>query len=109
MFTDLVKRQGIFYKLSEHFKLNHFTRSQYKKYLDDEVIRDVKHELKKRHDYYANLKDVYVPGQTEATFEDGDQDDDFTNDCVVCAENKRTIILWPCKCFAICDDCRITL
>jgi len=109
LFTDLVKRQGIFYKLSEHFKLNHFTRSQYKKYLDDEVIRDVKHELKKRHDYYANLKDVYVPGQTEATFEDGDQDDDFTNDCVVCAENKRTIILWPCKCFAICDDCRITL
>lgn len=108
MFTDIVKRQGIFYKLSEHFNLPHFTRSYYQKYLDDDVIKNVKHELKKRHDYYANLKDVYVPGKTE-TVSDADEDDDFSNDCVVCAENKRTIILWPCKCFAICDDCRITL
>ncbi|KAL6933651.1 hypothetical protein ACO0R3_001423 [Hanseniaspora guilliermondii] len=109
LLTDIVKKESIFNKISQHFKLHYFTRSYYKKYLDDEVIMDVKHELKKRHNYYATLKDVYLPNETEESENENEQEDDFSNDCVVCTENKRTIILWPCKCFAICDDCRITL
>lgn len=29
--------------------------------------------------------------------------------CVVCQCSAREIILWPCKCFALCEDCRLTL
>ncbi|SSD58271.1 uncharacterized protein SCODWIG_00032 [Saccharomycodes ludwigii] len=29
--------------------------------------------------------------------------------CVVCRTNMKNIILWPCRCFALCDDCRISL
>lgn len=29
--------------------------------------------------------------------------------CVICHENSRQIILWPCKCLAICEKCRISL
>lgn len=29
--------------------------------------------------------------------------------CVICHFNPREIITWPCKCFAICEDCRLCL
>ncbi|KAI9649614.1 hypothetical protein NHQ30_002195 [Ciborinia camelliae] len=29
--------------------------------------------------------------------------------CVVCQTSPRSVILWPCRCLSICDDCRITL
>ncbi|RLV89278.1 Protein ASI1 [Spathaspora sp. JA1] len=30
-------------------------------------------------------------------------------ECVICQTNIREIITWPCKCFAICDGCRLSL
>lgn len=30
-------------------------------------------------------------------------------DCVICQTNVREIITWPCKCFAICESCRLSL
>lgn len=29
--------------------------------------------------------------------------------CVICQCTPRQVILWPCKCFALCEDCRVTL
>lgn len=29
--------------------------------------------------------------------------------CVVCQSAPRTIIVWPCRCLSLCDDCRVTL
>ncbi|KAK4046608.1 hypothetical protein OIV83_005978 [Microbotryomycetes sp. JL201] len=29
--------------------------------------------------------------------------------CVVCAVEERTIVLWPCRCLTLCDDCRSNL
>ncbi|KAM3162739.1 hypothetical protein ACU8KH_03000 [Lachancea thermotolerans] len=29
--------------------------------------------------------------------------------CVVCKTNTRNIVLWPCKCFALCEECRVSL
>ncbi|KAI1332343.1 hypothetical protein F5Y16DRAFT_357564 [Xylariaceae sp. FL0255] len=29
--------------------------------------------------------------------------------CVVCQAAPRKIIVWPCRCLSLCDDCRVTL
>jgi hypothetical protein len=29
--------------------------------------------------------------------------------CVVCQCTPRSIIVWPCRCLSLCDDCRVTL
>lgn len=29
--------------------------------------------------------------------------------CVVCHSSPRTIIVWPCRCLSLCDDCRVAL
>ncbi|KAL5341180.1 hypothetical protein BJX70DRAFT_76776 [Aspergillus crustosus] len=29
--------------------------------------------------------------------------------CVVCQSNSRSIIVWPCRCLCICEDCRVSL
>ncbi|KAK3390875.1 hypothetical protein B0H63DRAFT_124944 [Podospora didyma] len=29
--------------------------------------------------------------------------------CVVCQSASRTIIVWPCRCLSLCDDCRVSL
>ncbi|PHH72368.1 hypothetical protein CDD82_6018 [Ophiocordyceps australis] len=29
--------------------------------------------------------------------------------CVVCQTSMRTIIVWPCRCLSLCDDCRVSL
>lgn len=34
---------------------------------------------------------------------------DFDLSCAVCKVNERNTILWPCRCFALCEDCRISL
>lgn len=44
--------------------------------------------------------------------EDEDEVEDFSSsryDCVVCQVNPREIITWPCKCFAVCELCRLSL
>ncbi|XBW37247.1 hypothetical protein QEN19_002830 [Hanseniaspora menglaensis] len=108
-FVDIVKRKDVMNKLSDVVKLPHFTRSYYKKYLDQEVIFKMKHELKKRHDYYVELKPLITKNNIEEEKEESDEEEDFSSDCVICTANKRAIILWPCKCLAICEDCRISL
>lgn len=32
-----------------------------------------------------------------------------TRTCVICCCSTRNIVLWPCRCLALCDDCRKTL
>ncbi|PMB71943.1 Protein ASI3 [Beauveria bassiana] len=35
--------------------------------------------------------------------------DDQGPQCVVCQSAARTIIVWPCRCLSLCDDCRVSL
>ncbi|KAI9829849.1 MAG: hypothetical protein M1819_005947 [Sarea resinae] len=29
--------------------------------------------------------------------------------CVVCQSNPRSILVWPCRCLSLCEDCRVAL
>lgn len=39
----------------------------------------------------------------------GEEDDGRQRLCVVCVAEERTIILWPCRCLSICEECRENL
>jgi hypothetical protein len=39
----------------------------------------------------------------------GSGDDDPRRNCVVCTVEARAVICWPCRCLALCDDCRSNL
>lgn len=58
----------------------------------------------------ARLLDILISKRLEKG-EQSSRDDDSARslDCVICQTNVREIITWPCKCFAICESCRLSL
>ncbi|KAI0842253.1 hypothetical protein F5Y06DRAFT_259368 [Hypoxylon sp. FL0890] len=62
------------------------------------------------------LEDLIITRRTEAARErdllDGQDDNDDGRggpQCVVCHSAPRKIIVWPCRCLSLCDECRVTL
>ncbi|CDK28693.1 unnamed protein product [Kuraishia capsulata CBS 1993] len=56
------------------------------------------------------LEDVILENRhRHQSIEDSDDEDFGIGTCVVCQTNPRQIILWPCKCLAVCDVCRVSL
>ncbi|KAI0898683.1 hypothetical protein F4806DRAFT_369805 [Annulohypoxylon nitens] len=47
--------------------------------------------------------------QREANGPDDEEDDRGGPQCVVCHSAPRKIIVWPCRCLSLCDECRVTL
>ncbi|KAK6067777.1 Protein ASI1 [Seiridium cupressi] len=39
----------------------------------------------------------------------GENGGDNGPQCVVCHSSPRTVIVWPCRCLSLCDECRVTL
>lgn len=37
------------------------------------------------------------------------EDAETSRNCVICTVEPRVIICWPCRCLALCDDCRGSL
>jgi len=44
-----------------------------------------------------------------ASRERDEWDDDRKRCCVICTTEERSVILWPCRCLALCSDCRESL
>ncbi|TDL24881.1 hypothetical protein BD410DRAFT_766450 [Rickenella mellea] len=38
-----------------------------------------------------------------------DNGDEIRRNCVICTVEQREVICWPCRCLALCDDCRANL
>ncbi|CAM9011698.1 unnamed protein product [Wickerhamomyces anomalus] len=67
------------------------TRSSYSEINQDELLREVILENRADHHNHSHHEE---PQELA---------------CVVCQTNNREIIVWPCKCFALCENCRISL
>lgn len=83
---------------------------------EDEEIHDNIMEL--RDDMMELIRDDFDPiafnthlhhRLRNSTTTTAEEEDPFDYTCVVCKTNERNIILWPCSCFALCDDCRVSL
>ncbi|KAG8692303.1 hypothetical protein FRC09_011315 [Ceratobasidium sp. 395] len=60
--------------------------------------------------WLTHLRDVQRPiksGHGQGAI--GSGDDDPRRNCVVCTVEPRAVICWPCRCLALCDDCRSNL
>lgn len=60
------------------------------------------------------LEHLLITRRTEAArareVQDGASEDGRGGpQCVVCHSMPRTVIVWPCRCLSLCDECRVTL
>ncbi|KAI1780154.1 hypothetical protein F4818DRAFT_167746 [Hypoxylon cercidicola] len=60
------------------------------------------------------LEHLIITRRTEAArarelVDDGDEDGRGGPQCVVCHSAPRKVIVWPCRCLSLCDECRVTL
>ncbi|KAK9470679.1 uncharacterized protein V1510DRAFT_422467 [Dipodascopsis tothii] len=85
--------------LTAHLSASHIlTRSRHRELFADEA------------DSLAAVITDRRPARTRVFGED--DDDDITTShslCVVCHSSQRNVVLWPCRCLAICEDCRVSL
>lgn len=59
-----------------------------------------------RSQYTKTRRDSYSQVEASST---KTNDEPIDSLCAVCKTNERSIIVWPCKCFALCENCRVSL
>lgn len=69
----------------------------------DEEAQLLEHLIISRRNYQRSTKEPtsWMQG-AEGMGENGPQ-------CVVCQSSPRSVLVWPCRCLSLCDDCRVTL
>ncbi|QLQ78098.1 hypothetical protein HG537_0A03450 [Torulaspora globosa] len=77
------------------------TRSQYAASSPTDIIADVVSQKRQCASAAARSTDQDIIGESD--------DEDSRSNCVVCRINPRNVVLWPCTCFALCEECRISL
>lgn len=82
------------------------TRSNFNSYYNDDLkLFDLIRE--KRGDMNLNFGSTI--DELRRSAHNRDLNEDTLGTCVICHVNARQIILWPCKCLAICESCRLSL
>lgn len=108
-------------------KAGPMTRSQYRKSLDRDKLRLIAPSLSgttpnndselSRQEEEDLLEQIIISrrsanSQTTApgTWNEGAEGmGEGGPQCVVCHSTARTIIVWPCRCLSLCEDCRVSL
>ncbi|KAG2731134.1 hypothetical protein G9P44_005550 [Scheffersomyces stipitis] len=88
------------------------TRSRYHRLVKSSLTSGVAPEEQTNEDDGLKLLEIIINKRTSKPQENtADHDESFSDrfECVICQTNPREIIVWPCKCFAICESCRLTL
>ncbi|KDQ10540.1 hypothetical protein BOTBODRAFT_489258 [Botryobasidium botryosum FD-172 SS1] len=81
------------------------------------LIAHYQHARLTRHGYAESQVEYPVPrlrAQAAAADAAGDEaragwEGETRRNCVVCTAEPRVIISWPCRCLALCDDCRANI
>ncbi|KAM9914647.1 hypothetical protein OXX69_000435 [Metschnikowia pulcherrima] len=83
------------------------TRSRYNALNGEGTLKDQTSELL---DLILSKRRLQMEKEAKRSPLDDDMDDiDPRIACVICQTEPRTLITWPCKCFAICEGCRVSL
>ncbi|QPG77207.1 hypothetical protein FOA43_004614 [Brettanomyces nanus] len=107
---QLLENRILAYHMENYDKpVTQLTRSYFANYYDEEMkLMDLIREKRLGKVVATNCSadgECDVGANANAT----DTDTDALGTCVICHENSRQIILWPCKCLAICESCRVSL
>ncbi|KAF1839446.1 hypothetical protein BDW02DRAFT_643885 [Decorospora gaudefroyi] len=114
--------------LSRHLQSsNMMTRSQYRKALEREeakILTTSRYMMRERvgmtSEEEEQLLEDLILGRRSATEAQGASGAGSWNtgaegmgsdgpQCVVCQMSPRTVLVWPCGCLSLCDDCRVGL
>lgn len=108
-------------------KAGPMTRSQYRNSLEREKLRliapssrslnnnrDTELARQEEEDLLEQIiisrRSITVQPTTPKTWNEGaDGMGESGPQCVVCHSTARTIIVWPCRCLSLCEDCRVSL
>jgi hypothetical protein len=82
------------------------TRSRFANLNQDDILRDLILEKSRPR---ARPRPAHTSPESDVVDHDHDDGEIDEIACVVCQTNHRSIVLWPCKCFAVCDNCRLSL
>lgn len=87
------------------------TRSQYANETENELISEIM--MEQRFNLPDHEETKSINNENETIFCDGTEgeDDDISDEliCPVCRSHPRNVIVWPCQCLVVCDDCRSRL
>lgn len=104
-FTELIEEREV---LHHHLRYDYanegmMTRSRY----------NALHEPTSLRDEASALLELILSTRKEKLREAPKLTEEYDLDprlaCVICQVNPREVITWPCKCFAICESCRLSL
>lgn len=105
-FRDQIQRDRAKVLTSTNLRPPNFTPSQPGKLTAEEEAQILEHLIITRRNFQAATSSA---NQSTSWAEGASGLGEGGPQCVVCQSTPRSIIVWPCRCLSLCDDCRVTL